>query len=58
MGKDFPIDEAPRLPLATCSRPNECTCYYIKSGDGRRQGGVVEIESPFADSERREQRRA
>ena len=57
VGRDFPIDEAPRLPLVTCSRPSECTCYYIKSGGAGRQVRPVDTESPLVNSERPEQQR-
>jgi hypothetical protein len=37
LGKEFPIDEKPRLPLPGCPFPHQCECRYIKLFDRRRE---------------------
>ena len=36
LGKEFPIDDKPQLPLPGCSFPHQCECRYIKLFDRRR----------------------
>lgn len=56
----FLIGEAPRLPLALCSRPEKCSCHY-RHLDDRRQGPRRASESGLPaqlhlpGAERREQ---
>jgi hypothetical protein len=48
-GKEFRMDEKPRLPLPDCPFPHQCECTYVKlfdrrkkerrSGQEQRQGG-------------------
>jgi hypothetical protein len=37
LGKEFPIDEEPRLPLPSCPFPHQCECSYTKVFDRRRE---------------------
>jgi hypothetical protein len=49
LGKEFPMDKKPQLPLPDCPYPRQCECHYTKlfdrrkeerrSGEERRQGG-------------------
>jgi FtsZ-interacting cell division protein ZipA len=49
LGKEFPMDKKPQLPLPDCPYPRQCECHYTKlfdrrkeerrSGQERRQGG-------------------
>jgi hypothetical protein len=37
LGKEFPIDEKPQLPLPDCPYPRQCECYYAKLFDRRKE---------------------
>lgn len=59
-GKRYLLREAPRLPLAECAMPTNCSCRFRKHAD-RRDGdrrllGEVENSRWFAGSERRTRR--
>lgn len=53
---------APRLPLAGCSRPQDCKCRFQKHADrrgeddDRRIAGLLQMSSWYAGSERRNKR--
>jgi hypothetical protein len=36
IGKEFPIDQKPSLPLPHCPYPHQCACYYTKLFDRRK----------------------
>ena len=49
--------EAPRLPLATCSKPSECNCTYRHYDDRRaterRASDRGDSTAPWSEHERR-----
>ena len=47
LGKEFPIDKKPPLPLPDCPYSHQCECHYIKLFDRRK-------DERRADQERRE----
>jgi hypothetical protein len=56
-GKRYLLSEVPRLPLANCTMPANCSCKFRKHAD-RREGdrrllGETETNRWFAGSERR-----
>ena len=64
MGKRVLLREAPRLPLAACTMPTNCSCKFRKDAD-RRDGdrrllGATETNRWFAgpESRKREGRRS
>jgi 2-polyprenyl-6-methoxyphenol hydroxylase-like FAD-dependent oxidoreductase len=56
-GKRFLLREAPRLPLAGCAQPDQCTCKFRKHPDrreaDRRLFGAAETGRWYAGAERR-----
>jgi hypothetical protein len=38
LGKEFPVDDRPRLPLPDCPYPQQCECGYIKLFERRHHG--------------------
>lgn len=56
-GKRFLLREAPRLPLAGCAKPDQCTCKFRKHPDrreaDRRLFGAAETGRWYAGAERR-----
>ena len=52
--------DAPRLPLATCDRPEHCDCRYQHHDDRRagprREADQGKLPSPWSYTERRERR--
>lgn len=60
-GKRYLLREAPRLPLADCSMPANCSCKFRKHADrrdgDRRLFGTAESSRWFAGSERRKRGR-
>jgi hypothetical protein len=56
-GKRYLLREAPRLPLADCTMPTNCSCKFRKHADlrdvDRRALGATETSRWFAGSERR-----
>ena len=56
-GKRYLLREAPRLPLADCKTPANCSCKFRKHADrrdeDRRLFGKTETGRWFAGSERR-----
>jgi hypothetical protein len=57
LGKSYLFREAPRLPLANCTMPTNCSCKFKKASDRRdgerRQIGVTETGRWFAGPENR-----
>ncbi|MGH8230509.1 MAG: hypothetical protein ACRESY_01665 [Steroidobacteraceae bacterium] len=58
--KRYLLGEAPRLPLAGCATPEQCTCKYRKHADrrndDRRLLGGTHCAAWYAGSERRARR--
>lgn len=56
-GERYLLRDAPRLPLAGCTKPAECSCKYNKVHDRRdaerRQMGIWETSRWFAGTEKR-----
>ena len=56
-GKRYLLCEAPRLPLANCATPANCSCKFRKYADrrdgDRRLFGEIESNRWYAGSERR-----
>jgi hypothetical protein len=56
-GKRYLLSEAPRLPLANCPTPANCSCKFRKHADrrdgDRRLFGEIETNRWYAGSERR-----
>jgi hypothetical protein len=56
-GKRYLLREAPRLPLADCTMPINCSCKFRKHADlrysDRRALGAIEASRWLAASERR-----
>lgn len=36
IGREFPLDKKPPLPLPHCPYPHQCACYYTKLFDRRK----------------------
>jgi hypothetical protein len=57
VGKTYLSREAPRLPLANCTTPTNCSCKFKKASDrrdsDRRELGVSETGRWFAGPENR-----
>lgn len=60
-GQRYLLREAPRLPLADCTMPANCSCKFRKHADrrdsDRRLFGTAESSRWFAGSERRKRGR-
>jgi hypothetical protein len=60
LGRSYLFREAPRLPLANCTMPTNCSCKFKKASDrrdaDRRQVGVTETGRWFAGPENRKRR--
>ena len=58
--RTYLLRQAPRLPLATCTMPRNCTCKYRKNADRRdserRMFGASETNRWFAGLESRRRR--
>jgi hypothetical protein len=56
-GERYLLRDAPRLPLAACTKPADCSCRYTKVHDRRtaerRQTGIWETTRWFAGTEKR-----
>jgi hypothetical protein len=63
LDKQFEVGKEPRLPLASCPFPHDCTCHYVKlherrkgerrSGGDRRQGLRFEQDQRRSGKDRR-----
>jgi|SRR5580698_3238036 hypothetical protein len=60
-GRPYLLGEAPRLPLAACTMPANCTCKFRKNADrrdgDRRLFGAAETNRWFAGTNNRTRRR-
>jgi len=59
LNKSFPMANAPSLPLPTCPYPHECTCFFIRLEDRRRderRSGDERRESLRFETERKQRR--
>ena len=59
LDKSFPMGKAPSLPLPTCPYPRECTCFFIRLEDRRkdeRRSGTERRESLRFENERKQRR--
>jgi hypothetical protein len=59
LDKSFPIAKAPSLPLPTCPYPHECTCFFIRLEDRRkdeRRSGKERRESLRFETEGQQRR--
>jgi hypothetical protein len=56
-GRPYLLREAPRLPLAACTMPTQCTCKFNKNADrrdgDRRLFGATETNHWFAGPDNR-----
>jgi hypothetical protein len=37
LGKEFPLDHKPPLPVKDCPFPHQCECHYVKLFDRRKE---------------------
>jgi hypothetical protein len=66
IGKEFPLDQKPSLPLPHCPYPHQCACYYTKlfdrrkaerrSGEERRKEGRIDSKDRRAGRDRRKKK--